>query len=315
MRQYKRRNLQAAARLIAEFARRHPDLFVGVSLDADTYMNPFFIQNRMFKIFDYNPGMLRQFRHWLRGDGPYAGRPEPGVPDLSSYRRSQPLSLAEVNRLARRNWQSWDDVDPPRTFPGSPFEPAIPGQPIIWDDPWYQEWQVFRQHVIALHYDELSQWAHEAGIPKDRIFSAQGFIAPDPGNQPFALNITSRGKNFDTSGVSVEGSIPHFGHLGAVIYGETAENRTPMEGPHNLFATFARMDPGWGVVEFNNTNLKLQKTLPNYDQAYRSFRDMFNYDARHGVADGLERLERHLRRAARLCPVHVLAQHAWRRMR
>ena len=29
-------------------------------------MNPFFMQRGMFKIFDYNPGMLRQFRHWLR---------------------------------------------------------------------------------------------------------------------------------------------------------------------------------------------------------------------------------------------------------
>jgi len=280
VRHYKRRNLQAAARRIAEFARQHPDLFIGVSLDADTYMNPFFLQNKQFRIFDYNSGMLQQFRDWLRGEGPYAGRPGPGVPDLSSYRRPRPLTLAEVNTLARKDWTSWDDVDPPRAFPGSPYEPALPGQPIIWDDPWYQEWQVFRQHVIALHYDELSKWTHEAGIPKDRIFTAQGFIAPDPGNQPFALNITSRGKNFDTSGVSVEGSIPRYGHLGAVLYGETAENRTAMEGPHNLFATFARMDPQWGVVEFNNTNLKLAKSVPNYGQAYRSFRDMFNYDAR-----------------------------------
>ena len=80
--------------------------------------------------------------------------------------------------------------------------------------------------------------------------------------------------------MSLEGSIPRYGHLGAVIYGETAENKTPMEGPHSLFAQFARMDPQWGVVEFNNTNLKLPKSLPNYDQAYRSFRDLFNFDAR-----------------------------------
>jgi Bacterial Ig domain len=280
VRHYKRRNLQAAARMVAQFARAHPDLFVGISLDADTYMNPFYIQAKLFKIFDYNPGMLRQFRHWLRGDGPYAGRPERDVPDLSKYRRSKPLTLAEVNALARKQWKNWDEVDPPRAFPGSPYEPAIPGVPIIWDDPWYAEWQVFRQHVIALHYDELSRWVHEAGIPTDRIFSAQGFIAPDAGNKPFALYIESRGKNFDTSGVSVEGSIPRYGHLGAVLYGETAENRTEMEGPHNLFAAFARMDPGWGVVEFNNTNLKLPKIIPDYDKSYRSFRDMFNYDAR-----------------------------------
>jgi hypothetical protein len=185
-----------------------------------------------------------------------------------------------VRKLARKSWQSWDEVDAPRKFPGSLYRPANPGDIIIWQDHWYEEWQVFRQHVVGLHYDELSQWVHEMGIPKNRIFSAQGFISPDPGNKPIAIKITSVGKNFDTSGVSFEGSIPRHGHLGAVIYGDTSENKTPMEGPYSLFAQFARMDPEWGVVEFNNTNLKLPKILPTYDQAYRSFRDLFNYDAR-----------------------------------
>ena len=130
------------------------------------------------------------------------------MPDLSSYRRAQPLTLDEVNRLARRNWTSWDEVDPPRKFPGSLYRPMQPGDVNIWDDHWYEEWQVFRQHVVGLHYDELSKWVHEAGIPKDRIFSAQGFISPDPGNKPIAIKITSRGKNIDTSGVSLEGLDP-----------------------------------------------------------------------------------------------------------
>ena len=277
VRRYKKRNLQAAARIVSDFARKHPDLFVGVVLDSDTYMNPFFKQH---EYFDFNPGMIRQFRDWLRGSGPYAGRPAPGVPDLSSYRRPQPLTLDQARKLARKNWQTWDEVEPPRKFPGSLYRPMAPGDVNIWDDHWYEEWQIFRQHVVGLHYDELSQWVHEAGIPRDRIFSAQGFISPDPGNKPIPIRITSRGKNVDTSGVSLEGSIPRYGHLGAVVYGDTSENKTPMEGPYSLFAQFARMDPQWGVVEFNNTNLKLPKILPTYDQAYRSFRDLFNYDAR-----------------------------------
>ncbi len=280
VRQYKRRNLQAAARTIAQFAREHPDLFVGVALDADSYMNPFFMQKGVFKIFDYNPGMLKQFRHWLRGDGPYAGKAEPGVPNLAAYRRPHPLTLADVNRIAGKQWTSWEQVDPPRRFPGAPgAQPVIAGQPVIFDDPWYQEWQVFRQHVIDLHYDELSQWAHEAGIAKERIFTAQGFIAPDPGTKPFAIRVTSRGQNYDTSGVSVEGAIPRFGHLGVIIYGEAARNDVRMEQPHSLFATFARMDPGWAVVEYNSTDLKHPLVQPDYGQAYRSFRDMFNYGA------------------------------------
>ncbi|MGH8315571.1 MAG: hypothetical protein ACRETU_10535, partial [Steroidobacterales bacterium] len=279
VRSYKGRNLQAAARVIATFAREHPDLFVGVSLDADTYMNPFFIQNKVLEIFDYNPGMIKQFRQWLAGSGPYAGKPEPGVPNLAHYRRPRPLSLADVSKLARKRWTSWDQVDPPRTFPGSPYQPAKPGEALIWDDPWYQEWQVFRQHVIALHYDELSEWVHDTGIPRDKIFSAEGFIAPDRGQSPFAVRITSHGQNYDTSGVSIEGSIPRAGHLGAVLYGETAENQAPMEVPHSLFATFSRMDPHWAVVETNATNLKSPLVQPHYAQSYHAFRDMFNFDA------------------------------------
>jgi hypothetical protein len=50
-----------------------------------------------------------------------------------------------------------------------------------------------------------------------------------------------------------------------------------MEGPQSLFATFARMDPGWAIVEFNSTDLKRPKELPTYAQAYGTFRDVFNY--------------------------------------
>jgi hypothetical protein len=277
VRHYKRRNLQAAARIIAAFAREHPELFVGVNLDSDTYMNPFFMYKEWF---DYNPGMLKQFRYWLAGTGPYAGEREPGVPDLRSYRRKDPLTLAEVNRIARQQWRSWNEVEPPRKFPGYRDVPVRPGEPIVWDDPWYQEWETFRKHIVGLHYDELSEWVHEAGIPKDKIFSAQGFLAPEPEQKPFAIYITSRGQNYDSSGVSIEGSIPRAGHLGAVIYGETAENHSKMEGPHSLFATFARLDPGWAVVETNATNLKHAMTLPTYAQSYHAFRDMFNFDAR-----------------------------------
>ena len=166
--------------IISDFARKHPELFVGVVLDSDTYMNPFFKQH---EYFDFNPGMIRQFRDWLRGSGPYAGHPEPGVPDLSSYRREKPMTLDEVRKVSRRNWATWDDVEPPRKFPGSLYRPMRPGDVNIWDDHWYEEWQIFRQHIVGLHYDELSKWVHETGIPRDRIFSAQGFISPGPGQQ------------------------------------------------------------------------------------------------------------------------------------
>jgi hypothetical protein len=113
VRRYKKRNLQQVASHIAVFMREHPDLFVGVSVDPDSYLNPFFDEAQWY---DYNPGCLRQFREWLSGTGPYAGVPEPDVPDLRAYRRGVALALEEVRQLAQRHFPTWGDVDPPRAF-------------------------------------------------------------------------------------------------------------------------------------------------------------------------------------------------------
>ena len=276
VRRYKKRNLQAASRIVAAFARKHPELFVGVVLDADTYMNPFF---RGTQAFDYNPGMLRQFREWLAGTGPYGGHPTDGAPDLRAYRRPKPLTLADVNRIARARWTSWRDVQPPRRLPGI-VDPLKPGETPIWNDPWYNLWDEFRRHVVDLHYDELSSWAHAAGIPRARIFSAQGLVHNDPELAPFAVHVLSQGPSYDSAGVSIEGAIPRDGHLGAILYGRTARNAITLEGSHSLFATIGRMDDGWAIVEYNNTDLKYPTKRPDYTMAYQTFRDAFNYGAR-----------------------------------
>ena len=268
-RYYKRRNLQAAARMVMAFARAHPELFIGIALDADTYLNPFFDEKQWY---DYNPGTLKQFRDWLRGGGPYAGKRPPGVPDLSRYRRRQPLSLGDVRTLSGKESRTWDEVDPPRAFPreGKPF----------WEDAWTHEWEVFRRHLVNLHYEDLSQWLVEVGVPKSRIYSSQGFIAPYPTAFPFALRIESPSKNYDTGGMSVEGAIPRNAHLGAIVYGQSAINNIRVEGDANLFATFHQMDPGWAVGEFNTADFRTAKELPSYAMGYRALREMFNYGAR-----------------------------------
>jgi hypothetical protein len=202
------------------------------------------------------------------------------VPDLRAFRRAKPLSLADVNALAGRQWKRWEDVQPPRRFPGSEHQPLQPGERLVWDDPWFREWDTFRKHLVQLHYDELAQWTHEAGIARERIFTAQGFVAPEGPARPFAVRVTSAGQNYDSGGVSIEGAIPRSGHLGAILYGPAATNRARMEHRHGLFATFARMDPGWAVVETNTADLKRPEQLPTYADAYRAFRDLFNYDAR-----------------------------------
>jgi hypothetical protein len=269
MRFYKKRNLQQAAALIQRFAQEHPALFIGVALDPDVYINPFFEGAQWY---DYNPATLRQFGHWLRGDGPYVGNGGANVPNLSRYRRTIPFTLADIDALVGRHHASWEKVDPPRKFP--------PIKRPFWKDPWVAVWEQFRRHLVQLHYDELSQWVAEAGISADRIYSAQGFMPPGELIDPLPVRLTSPAKNYDTGGMSIEGSVPTHGRLGAIIYGNSAINCIRMEGRASLFAEFRRYSPEWGVVEHNTADLTAPQRPATYAQAYRSLRNIANYGAR-----------------------------------
>ena len=267
VRSYKRRNLQQAAIAIRAFADTHPHLFIGVSLDPDVYMNPFFDGAQWY---DYNPGTLRQFREWLRGTGPYAGDLAGGAPDLSAYRRAKRYTLAEVRKLARFKFRTWNDVDPPRVFKPEAKLKA----------PWASVWEQFRRHLVDLHYDELSEWVADSGIDSNKIFSSQGFNAPGAMIEPFPLRIDSPPKNYDTGGMSVQGAVPAQGHLGAILYGESALNNIRMEGNESLFRVFRDFDPDWAVIEYNTADLRKPKLLPNAGRAYKSLRDVLNFGAR-----------------------------------
>lgn len=270
VRHYKKRNLQDAARHLARFAEEHPHLFAGVNLDPDVYINPFF-ESRQW--FDYNPDTLRQFRDWLQAKGPYSGEGGEGMPDLSAYARKKPLTLAEVNALSGKAFDSWDDVEPPREFPG--------GRDGFWiDNPWMDLWKRFRRHLVDLHYDELSEWVAEEEVAERYIFSAQGFQAPFESHMPFPLRINSPMKNYDDGGVSIEGSVPTRGHLGVIIYGDSALNNIRMEEKDSLFEEFRRVDSEWGIVEYNTATYLKPAHLPGYAGGHASLRDLFNYGAR-----------------------------------
>jgi hypothetical protein len=234
-------------------------------------MNPFFAEKQWY---DYNPGTLRQFREWLAGTGPYAGRGGSGVPDLRSYRRAKPLTLAQVNAIAGRHWKSWQEVDPPRSFPRGGPQP-------FWKDPWVREWEVFRRHLVHLHYDELAQWLVEAGISSDRIWSSQGLMAPLGDSMPFAIDLASAPRTYDSGGMSIAGAKPALGHLGVILYGEAAVNDVQMDNGKSLFATLAAVDPKWAIVEYNTADLRNPTVPPGYPAAYRGLRDMWNFGARY----------------------------------
>ena len=270
VRRCKKRNLQQAADVLLPFMRDTSELLLGVNLDPDVYINPFFAEAQWY---DYNPGTLRQFRHWLAGTGPYRGECEGDAPDLTRHARARALSLADVETVAGRCFASFDDVDPPRRFPRDTAWP-------FWKDPWVREWETFRRHLVHLHYDELAQWLRDAGIPADRIWSSQGLMAPAEDCLPLALAIDSPVKNYDSGGVSIAGSKPCDGHLGAIVYGDAAKNAIAMERGGTLFDTLAAIDPGFAIVEFNTADLRHPERQPSYADGYRALRDLWNANAR-----------------------------------
>jgi hypothetical protein len=270
VRRYKKRNLQQAAEALLPFIRDTPELLLGVNLDPDVYINPFFAEAQWY---DYNPGTLRQFRHWLAGTGPYRGDCESDVPDLTRHARAHALTLAEVEAIAGRRFATFADVDPPRRFSRDAARP-------FWKDPWVQEWESFRRHLVHLHYDELARWLCEAGLPADRIWSSQGLMAPADDCMPLALAIDSPVKNYDSGGVCLAGSKPRDGHLGAIVYGDSAKNAIAMERGGTLFDTLAAIDPGFAIVEFNTADLRHPERLPSYADGYHALRDLWNANAR-----------------------------------
>jgi hypothetical protein len=270
VRTYKRRNLQAAARIIHQFASRHPDLFVGVSLDPDVYILPWYAGEEWF---DFNPDTIRQFRDWLRGTGPYAVGDAGGTRGLSAYRRAKPLTLTQVNAVARRDFATWDEVDPPRTFPPQ----GDLRYQAEWNEPWRLLWDQFRRHLVQVHYTELAAWVIETGISADKVFTSQAFTAPDPGYLPQPIRVDGPTTDYDSGGVSVEGAIPRQGRLGVILYGDSARNDSRTQTGEPQFRIFERMSSEWAVVEFSTANLKKLSYLPTYADAYQAFREITNF--------------------------------------
>ena len=291
---------------IAAFANEHPELFVGVTLDADTYMNPFFDGAAVVRL---QPGDACA--------SSATGCEEPvrtrairaeAFPICDAHRRATPLSLADVNRLAKRNWRAWDDVDPPRRFPGSPRDALGPADTAYWDDPWFAEWDVFRKH-----WSRCTTRISRSGRPRpastrDRIFTAQGFSAPYGRNRPFALRVTSTGQNYDSAGMSLEGAKPAHGHLGAILYGRAAENDIPTENGRSLFWNFARADRGLGDRRAFDRSAQPARARADLRQGVSRVPRCVQLRRAPAHRDGVERHAGIGSGQARLSRVHVVAR-------
>ena len=111
---------------------------------------------------------------------------------------------------------------------------------------------------------------------------------------------TSAVANYDSGGVSIEGSKPRDGHLGAIVYGDAATNAIPMENGSTLFDTLASIDEGFAIVEFNTADLRHPQRHPTYAAGYRALRDLWNAGARFVSPMAWNGAERRARRATRI---------------
>ena len=254
-RDYKKRNLQAAAREIADFSRAHPEIDITVNVDPDVYINPWF---SLVQWYDYNPDTLRQFREWLFHLGPYADGGE-----LAPARHEPRLTLESARRLAKQPFAGIDAVEPPRAA-------------IDYGDPWQQIWSHFRRHLVAQHYADLAAWAAEAGLPPAKIYSAQAFIQAD-----VAVGVRSRATGWtDQAGVSIEGAKPAQGHLGTTLYGPASRNLgAPREG-RSLVDNIRRVDPEWGAVEMHPATIARPEISPTHAESYQTLLAIINGGAR-----------------------------------
>jgi len=147
LRVYKKRNLQIAARWLANFANG-PDghLLVGVSTDSEVLINT-------HPGYDYNPIVLEEFTHWLSSDGVYdpAGGGRWAGQGLG-------LGIRALNQRWSTDYTRWKDVKPPRQPDGSKA---------------WQDWLTFRQLLVEHSVQDQVDWIREAGLTSVPIYPHQ----------------------------------------------------------------------------------------------------------------------------------------------
>jgi hypothetical protein len=137
VRKYQKRNIQAAARVIADFAKKNPELFLAVTTDPEVFMSPFYYS-------DYNPDTIKEF---------------------VEVEKEKFDSLDEFNEAMGTDFSSWEKVDPPR--PSRNKGDAATGNPL------WEEWTDFRVSLVDQYVQDEVDWVREMGIPASRVYTHQ----------------------------------------------------------------------------------------------------------------------------------------------
>ena len=233
----------------------------------DTYMNPFFDEQQWY---DYNPGTLRQFRHWLAGTGPYAGATEPrrSRPALVSPRASRSRSPRSIADRAREQWRSWERGRPAaRVLRAIRARRAVLGRSVVagmGDVPPPSRRAPLRRAVaVAASRRESRATAscpRRASSRRRRARSRSPSTSTSPARTTTRAACRSRARS------------PRDGHLGAVLYGEAAVNNIKMEEPHSRCSRPSRaIDPAGRSSSTTPPICATRRRCRRTPQAYRAF--------------------------------------------
>ncbi|MEW6189270.1 MAG: S-layer homology domain-containing protein [Actinomycetota bacterium] len=214
---YRKRNLQAAARVVTQFYRENPDILIAVTIDPEIFMSPFFIT-------DYNPDTIAEFRQFER-DERFKG------------------NLNAFNQAMGTNFNSWDEVVPPR------------GNPLV-GNPLWEEWTNFRIGLVYLEVQREVDWIREAGLPASKIFTHQTVRTDNTYWMRYILCST-----LDTAHVN-EGSLG-ITTLQNVCFDEA------------LFAAARGLSPNWGIFEFNPS----LESGPDYNRCLSALKVAYKHGA------------------------------------
>ena len=195
-RDYKKRNVQASAQVIAAWAAQNPSLFAGVSLDSETLMP----NNEA----DYNPLAIEEWKQWLQNTGIYG----PGGDYWGAGRNPPFTSIGDFNTATGQSFVSWDDMQPPNSItPGIPFD---------------EEWERWRVMMIVHSVSDETLWIAQSGIDRTLIYGHQTPRLDDYG---FADDVYTNTAANGGSGVTTYGWAPaNYGEIDNPMRGSGKNN-------------------------------------------------------------------------------------------
>ncbi|KAH8594450.1 hypothetical protein B0O99DRAFT_711793 [Bisporella sp. PMI_857] len=195
-RNYKKRNTEDSARVIAEWAKANPSLFAGVSLSSETIYPK---QN-----VDHNPLATAEWKMWLRNTDIYG----PGGEYFGAGRVPAFDDINEFNTATGQSFASWDSVIPPAQ--------VVPG------DVFAEEWERWRIQMIINHVSDETLWIASAGIDRNLIF---GHATPRVDDYTYADSIETATAANGAGGVTYYGWNPaDFGKVNNPLRGVGKNN-------------------------------------------------------------------------------------------